>query len=198
MFVAKDVRFAHAGRDDGRRFELAIDDVTIPSTGITAVIGPSGSGKTTLLSLLSGFVTAEAGSLHFDGRDIVTAPRHAPGEVAFVFQAPMLLRPSSGAANAIQGAVLTKEAIDRTHLQTLLEVLDLRDDGGRLLSGRVADHSGGEAQRIAVLRALLSDARAILCDEPTSSLDEKNVNAVLSSEERRIGKECRSRWSPYH
>ncbi len=184
MFELKGVSFAHVSRDDGRRFQLQVDDAVIPQSGITAVIGPSGSGKTTLLSLLSGFArarVASGGALRFSGRDMVAQPRHAPGQVAFVFQAPMLLGASSGATNAIQGAMLTRPDTDRGRVLRLLDALDLRDDGGRLLSGRVADHSGGEAQRIAVLRALLSDAQAILCDEPTSSLDEKNAGEVLSA-----------------
>ena len=64
-----------------------------------------------------------------------------------------------------------------------------------------ASLSGGQKQRLAVCCALLSGKNILILDEPTSGLDAENmflVARVLRSEERRVGKECRSRWSPYH
>ena len=59
-----------------------------------------------------------------------------------------------------------------------------------------AQLSGGQKQRVAIARALAMDPRVLLLDEPTSALDPKLI--LTRSEERRVGKECRSRWSPYH
>ena len=59
--------------------------------------------------------------------------------------------------------------------------------------------SGGQQQRVAIARALAMNPKIMLFDEPTSALDPEMIGEmVLRSEERRVGKECRSRWSPYH
>ena len=65
--------------------------------------------------------------------------------------------------------------------------------------------SGGQQQRVAIARALAMEPKIMLFDEPTSALDPEMIKEVLDvmkelarSEERRVGKECRSRWSPYH
>ena len=200
MFILKKLHFTHrtdsASRKSkatspGTAFCLKVDDLEIRSRGITAVVGPSGSGKTTLLSVLAGFVRpvvcADA-TFTFDGRDMLRCRRHAPGDVAYVFQAPFLL-PSAGiVSNALQGTVVAApRSGERSPRATVQEVccyfekMGLFDLRRRLWEKRATDISGGEAQRVAVLRALLTDAKAILCDEPTSSLDDFNAEQVMSA-----------------
>ncbi|MGF1528136.1 MAG: ABC transporter ATP-binding protein [Candidatus Competibacterales bacterium] len=198
MFEIRGLRYCPLGPGDRSRgdphrrpFVLHIDTLAIPHWGMTAVIGPSGAGKTTLLSLLAGFIQPETepgGWLCFDGRDMTSAARHPPGEVGYVFQSPMLLRSGTGMLNALQGAVAAthhpKRApapMDRAEAAALFARLGLLDGDGALLTQRASALSGGEAQRIAVARALLTGAKAILCDEPTSSLDEANAEQVLQA-----------------
>src|SRR3712207_7454860 len=67
-------------------------------------------------------------------------------------------------------------------------------DAGNKFPGEI---SGGMQKRVAIARAIVLNPKYLFCDEPNSGLDPK-TSLVIRSEERRVGKECRSRWSPYH
>lgn len=166
---------------------IEVDELDIPSAGITAIIGPSGSGKTTLLSILAGFISArigEGGRLELNGAPVEVAGR-APGRVAFVFQSPNLLGSATTVVNLLQGRVAADAAgrgrapLGEARLRANLTALGLDGTEKALLGMRARDLSGGEAQRVAVLRAILTDPDAVLCDEPTSNLDDTNAHAVL-------------------
>lgn len=191
MFTLKNMWFSYLGSaaqrpsaPRGSVFE--IDDLEISKTGMTAIIGPSGSGKTTLLSILAGFLTPtleKNGAFTFDGKPVKPGG-HPPQRVAFVFQSPMLLGAASALTNAVQGAVASpgvrdlplNEAREQGHWLRL--ILPGRES---LLAKRARLLSGGEAQRVSILRALLADPQIILGDEPTSSLDEANAKLALDA-----------------
>ena len=192
MFHLKNIHYHYVRDDsgDGARIRgVQIDDLKIEDQGVTAVIGPSGSGKTTLLSILAGFLTPTNGSdgsaCLFDGQDYATQG-HAVGDVAFVFQSPMLLGSANAAVNMLQGRVVKPSAarIDEEELDRIRNVtadLGLLASGDHLLQKRANNLSGGEKQRVAILRALIADPKAVLCDEPTSSLDEHNAEQALDA-----------------
>jgi len=153
------------------------------------VLGPSGSGKTTLLNLIGGIDTPSEGRIVVGGRDI---GRFSDGElteyrrhsVGFVFQFFNLIP----TLTAIENVELASDL-----LQEHREPRDVLEEVG--LSGRL-DHfpselSGGEQQRVAVARALVTDPPLVLCDEPTGNLDEetgKKVLGVMRELGRRRGK----------
>jgi lipoprotein-releasing system ATP-binding protein len=127
-----------------------------------AITGASGSGKSTLLHLLGGLETPDHGSIAFDGHR---------NEIGFVFQFHYLLPDLSAVENVALPLLIArwkkKRAFERAN-----ELL--RESG---LSDR-ADHpishlSGGEQQRVAVVRALVTEPKLLLADEPTGNLDEK-------------------------
>src|SRR6056297_1779914 len=170
-----------AVRDLVLRFgEITVLDgvsLDLGASGCTMIMGPNGSGKSLLLKLLHGLIQPTEGQILWG--------RHAAADVtarqALVFQKPVLLR-RSVAANI--DFVLQARGKDRARRDALLDHVGLAHKAGqpaRLLSG-------GEAQRLALARALATDPEAMFLDEPTASLDPASVLAI-----ERIVSEARDR-----
>lgn len=154
---------------------------TVEPGEIVAVVGASGSGKSTLLYLLGALVRPWSGSLRIGqtaverlgdgGRSDLRARA-----VGFVFQDALLDPRRSVLDNIIEGAIY--RGVDRgsatRRARDLLEQLDVDVEPGR----RATDLSGGQAQRVALCRALLNDPPILLADEPTGNLDQANAAAV--------------------
>jgi putative ABC transport system ATP-binding protein len=152
-----------------------------------AIVGPSGSGKSTLFYLLGGLTRATEGRVVIDGVDFATLndaerTRLRKHRIGFVFQRFNLLPTLTGLGNieiayAISGR---KEPMDQHYLDHLSDLLSIR---GRL-DHRPAELSGGEQQRIAIARALITRPAIVLADEPTGNLDTINSDAVLQMLQR--------------
>ncbi|MEV5885599.1 ABC transporter ATP-binding protein [Streptomyces sp. NPDC052020] len=149
---------------------------------IVAVMGPSGSGKSTLLHCLAGIVTPDSGTITYDGRELSAmndAQRSAlrRGEFGFVFQFGQLVPELTCVENVALPLRLNgtprKEA-ERAAL-SWLERLEV-DDLGKKRPGEV---SGGQGQRVAVARALVTHPRVLFADEPTGALDSLNGERVM-------------------
>lgn len=147
-----------------------------------AIVGPSGSGKSTLFYLLGGLTRATHGRVVIDGVDFAELSdaertRLRKHRIAFVFQKFNLLPTLTAMGNielayAVSGR---REPMDRKFLDHLSDLLSIR---GRL-GHRPSELSGGEQQRIAIARALITRPAIVLADEPTGNLDTKNSEAVL-------------------
>jgi len=157
-------------------------DFTVQAGETVAVMGPSGSGKSTLLQCLAGLVKPDAGSVRFDGRELTTASDSELSALrrtafGFVFQFGQLVPELSCAENVALPLRLTgtgrrdAEARAKAWL-TRLEVSDV----ARKTPGQV---SGGQAQRVAVARALVTGPRVIFADEPTGALDSLSGERVM-------------------
>lgn len=157
-------------------------DLDIAAGEILAVMGPSGSGKSTLLHLLAGVLAPDSGTVSFDGRridDLDEAGRARLRLTAFgfVFQFGQLLPDLSALDNVTVPLLLTGvrrwDALVRA--QEWLARLDLAADADKLPS----ELSGGQAQRVAVARALVTEPRVLFADEPTGSLDSLAAEKVM-------------------
>ena len=150
-------------------------DCIVEPDARVAIVGPSGSGKSTLLHLMAGLDEPTVGRVSWPaigGRDVLR-----PGPVAVIFQGPSLLPPLTVEENVALPLILDGRHEEEAHAQArapleLLNLLDLRDKLPEELSG-------GQAQRVAVTRALAGEPSLILADEPTGQLDRANGAAVV-------------------
>lgn len=139
------------------------------------VVGPSGSGKSTLLHLMAGLDDPTIGTVSWPA--IGTRAELRPGRVAVIFQGPSLLPPLTVLENVslplVIGGMTDREA--REVARGALGTLDLEELADKLPE----EISGGQAQRVAVARALAGEPSLILADEPTGQLDRSNGAAVV-------------------
>lgn len=165
-----------------RKHPLLFEDVSLSVAGgeSVALMGPSGVGKSTLLSLALGVLSPARGSVTVAGEDWSSLSkagkaRHRAAHVGMVFQFGELLDELSPAENVALPRMWSgnggRDAIARA--EELLEQLGVETNAET--SDLV---SGGERQRIAVARALISDPAVVLADEPTGSLDSNNAKAL--------------------
>ncbi len=185
LLALRDVRFAHPpSRAGDARFALAIDALDVGAAERVALIGPSGCGKSTLLDLLAGVRRADAGSIFLEDRELgrlgdAARRRLRLRRLGMVFQDFALLE----ALTALDNILLP------FHLGAGLRVTRAVRERARDLAARVgvehalrrrpAHLSHGERQRVALCRAMVTRPAALLCDEPTGSLDPARSAAVL-------------------
>jgi molybdate transport system ATP-binding protein len=166
----------------GRLGEFTLDaQICVPATGVTVLFGPSGCGKTTLLRCVAGLERLR-GRLVVDGAVWQDSGRFMPAHqrpVGFVFQEASLLPHLSVRRNLLFGFLRT-EGAKPISLDQVVSLLGLEP----LLERGVERLSGGERQRVAIGRALMSQPRLLLMDEPLASLDQARRAEVLPYLER--------------
>jgi ABC-type lipoprotein export system ATPase subunit len=151
-----------------------------------ALTGPSGSGKSTLLHLLAGLDTPTSGTIEWPG--LGGNPFGRPGAVGMVFQGPSLLPPLDVTENVALPLLLAHATASEARERAMVALREVGLDG---LGSRLPEElSGGQAQRVAVARALAIEPKLILADEPTGQLDSahaKQVVDLLLSAATRLG-----------
>ncbi|MGW4482931.1 ABC transporter ATP-binding protein [Amycolatopsis sp. NPDC004368] len=156
--------------------------VSVAAGEVLAIMGPSGSGKSTLLHCLAGIVHPDAGTITYGGRDLVAMSDRERSalrrtEFGFVFQFGQLVPELTCLENVALPLRLQKvgrrkaEDVAREWLERL-QVSDVADK-------RPGDVSGGQGQRIAVARALVTRPKVVFADEPTGALDSLNGEKVM-------------------
>ena len=158
-------------------------NIAVASGERLAIVGASGSGKTTLLQILGGLDRPTSGHVLVDGQDVHQLSEEARGSlrnraVGFVYQFHHLL-PEFSALENVAMPLLVRRMDVRTARERARELL------GRVGLGDRLDHrpyqlSGGERQRAAVARALVTEPKLVLADEPTGNLDGGNAESVFT------------------
>jgi molybdate transport system ATP-binding protein len=160
-------------------FHLDVE-LDVPMSGITAIFGPSGSGKTTLLRCLAGLERARHGFMQFGeevwqdeslGRCLPLYER----PIGYVFQEPRLFPHYDVRANLLYGYKRISVDERRIAIEQVVEILGI----SHLLDRRIHKLSGGEQQRVAIGRALLTSPKLLLLDEPLASLDIQRKQELL-------------------
>lgn len=149
-------------------------DLCIGENKVTVLKGPSGCGKTTLLSIIACMSRPTAGRVKLNGREITSLPERFLTEIrrktfGFIFQQPNLIPGISVLENVMLPAYPL--GVKRTHLRAKalngLSELDLAPKA----ASKIEWLSGGEAQRVSIVRALINNPSVIIADEPTAHLD---------------------------
>ena len=173
-----------------KSYDLVLNDLVLkeidlrvePGVSI-AITGSSGSGKTTLLNIIAGLDSPDTGEVHVAGQllaDLNSSNlcKFRNQNIGFVFQFHNLLSEFTAAENIAMPLMIAgqsrKLAIEKACY--LMDKVGMNGKAGRL----PANLSGGECQRIAVLRAIIMSPACLLADEPTGNLDKKNADIVCN------------------
>lgn len=161
-------------------------ELNIEKGKFVAVVGPSGAGKSTLLHILGGLDNPSEGKVFFEEKDIYTLPDREISKIrntriGFVFQFYHLLSEFTCLENVLMPSLINYESGVKSS--------DLRGKAFKFLEqvglAERADYfpsqlSGGEKQRVAIVRGLMNNPGLLLCDEPTGNLDSKAGDEVIS------------------
>ena len=162
----------------------ALDHVTldIEPGSFICLMGPSGSGKTTLLNAIGGLDELDSGEIAIDGTRVDRLPKGALADlrlhhIGFVFQAYNLIPVLTARENVefvmqVQGVAAAER---RAKSMAILQEVGLEGMDDR----RPAQLSGGQQQRVAVARAIVSQPKLVLADEPTANLDSKSAEKLM-------------------
>lgn len=166
---------------DGSRKLHVLKDINlqIDEESIITIKGPSGSGKSTLLSIIGTLDNADSGELLINGISIqenTNIDKLRNKSIGFVFQFHNLISELTLEENVSLPKMIAKEQLDKDELIELFEYFDLKDR----MNSFPNDLSGGEKQRVAVMRAVINNPSIIIADEPTGNLDKENALKMMS------------------
>ena len=153
--------------------------LTFEAGKVYAIIGQSGSGKTTLLNIIAKLESYE-GSIRYEGKELSKIKKHSYflNDLSYLFQNFGLIENETIDKNLDLGLInqkLSKKTKQEKKLETLAQV----NVAYLKLNQKIYELSGGEAQRVALAKAILKDSPVILADEPTAALDSENSEEVM-------------------
>ena len=166
---------------DGSKKLHVLKDINlqIDKGSIITIKGPSGSGKSTLLSIIGTLDNADSGELLINGISIqenTNIDKLRNKSIGFVFQFHNLISELTLEENVSLPKMIAKEQLGKRELIELFEYFDLKDR----MNSFPNDLSGGEKQRVAVMRAVINNPSIIIADEPTGNLDKENALKMMS------------------
>lgn len=168
---------------DGDILNKVLDNISfnVNEKELVAVVGDSGSGKTTLMNLLGGLDKTDSGKIIIDNKEVSNMKAnqrtlYRRNNIGFIFQDYNLIQVLNVYENIMLPLQLSHKEVDENKIDMLLNSLNLKDKKYVLPSKL----SGGEQQRVAIIRALINEPKLILADEPTGNLDSKNSALVVN------------------
>ena len=182
------------GKDHNERKIFENFSFTISKGDMVAIMGKSGSGKTTLLNIIGGLESIDKGTYLFNGKDVSKFNekellQFRRKNISFIFQNFALINEYSVMDNILLPLKYRYGNIDKEKLADARELLD-KLGIAYVLDQKIDNLSGGEKQRIAIARSLISNTNVILADEPTGALDEKSGYMIMElfKQMKNIGK----------
>lgn len=168
-------------RKYGRQQVLKDFSLTLEAGSFEALMGPSGSGKSTFLHVAAGLLAADAGTLQIGGKDILQmgdaeVTKFRRRTIGIVFQQFNLLKEKTVKENILLPLKLDGAKIDVARFESLVARLGISDK----LAKKPDELSGGEQQRVAIARSLITEPAVILADEPTGNLDSKAAKDICT------------------
>ncbi len=155
---------------------LALDDLTLSlHPGITGLFGPNGAGKSTMLRVIAGLLRPDRGTISFDARVLDIGDEDVRRQIAYVGHATGLYRHLTVGENLLLFARLY--GVDEHHVARALAAVGLVDRE----SSRIDALSAGLKRRAAIARALLTDPKVLLLDEPYANLDDEASEMVSAA-----------------
>jgi len=166
--------------NDGKSKLEVLKDVSfdLKKGSILTIKGPSGSGKSTLLSLLGTLDTQDSGDIIINDKNLNDYNEFSEirnNHIGFIFQFHNLISELNVTENICVPAFISDKEIDHNFLDTLFEYFQLTNKENAF----PLDLSGGEKQRVSVMRAIINKPSIIIADEPTGNLDEKNALKLI-------------------
>ena len=171
--------------DKKKKYVLKDVTLSLPNHGLVTILGKSGSGKSTLLNLLGKIDKPSEGTIFFNNQDINKYKEKSISFfhnkcISFIFQHYHLLDKQTALYNVMLPALISGKSYQTAKEEAII----LMNEFGineKLFNKRCADLSGGERERIAILRSFINKPAVLLADEPTGALDKNNSVLVMES-----------------
>ena len=169
------------GKGESKTYALKGINLDIMPGEFLGIMGASGSGKTTLLNCIATMIKPSSGEIIFNGKDITKLKgdelsNYRGREIGYLFQEFELLDNLTGRENILPLSIHgEKGKTVETKLKKIVDLLDIKN----IIEKFPSQMSGGEKQRVAAARSLITEPKIVLADEPTGSLDSKNAKVLM-------------------